>query len=98
MDLVRPLVKSGRGHQYILVILDYATHYPEAIPLRNSSTKTIAIELLLMFSRMGIHKEILTDQRTPFMSKVTKELCKLLGIRQLQTSVYHPQTKGLVEK
>lgn len=25
MDLVGPLVKSTKGHQYILVILDYAT-------------------------------------------------------------------------
>jgi hypothetical protein len=31
MDL--PLVKMARGHQYILVIVDYATRYPEVIPL-----------------------------------------------------------------
>ncbi|CAH2247248.1 PREDICTED: uncharacterized protein LOC108718501 [Pelobates cultripes] len=98
MDLVGPLVKSARGHQYILVILDYATKYPEAIPLRNTSAKTIARELMLMFSRVGIPKEILTDQGTPFMSKVTKELCKLLQIKHLRTSVYHPQTDGLVER
>jgi len=28
MDLVGPLPRSSRGHQYILVILDYATRYP----------------------------------------------------------------------
>ena len=32
MDLVGPLVKSTRGHKYILVIVDYTTRYPEAIP------------------------------------------------------------------
>jgi hypothetical protein len=31
MDLVRPLLKNNRVHQNILVILDYATRYPEAI-------------------------------------------------------------------
>ena len=34
MDLVGLLVKTMRGHQYILVIVDYATRYPEVILLR----------------------------------------------------------------
>ena len=32
------------------------------------------------------------------MYKVMKELCTLLRIKQLRTSVYHPQTDGLVER
>ena len=95
MDLVGPLPKSSRGHQYILVILDYATRYPEAIPLRTMASKGIARELVLMFSRVGIP---LTDQGTPFMSRIMKDLCKLMQIKQLRTSVYHPQTDGLVER
>ena len=98
MDLVGPVVKSARGHQHILVILDYATRYPEAIPLRNTSAKVIAKELVQVFSRVGIPKEILTDPGTPFMSRVTKELCRLYKISHLRTSVYHPQTDGLVER
>uniref|UniRef100_A0A8C5CZT0 ribonuclease H n=1 Tax=Gadus morhua TaxID=8049 RepID=A0A8C5CZT0_GADMO len=98
MDLVGPLPKSSRGHQYILVILDYATRYPEAIPLRTMASKGIASELVLMFSRVGIPEEILTDQGTPFMSRIMKDLCKLMQIKQLRTSVYHPQTDGLVER
>ena len=98
MDLVGPLMESTRGHQHILVIMDYATRYPEAIPLRKTSAKTIAKELFQVFSRVGLPKEVLTDQGTPFMSRVTKELCKLLKVTQLRTSVYHPQTDGLVER
>uniref|UniRef100_A0A803JM67 Gypsy retrotransposon integrase-like protein 1 n=1 Tax=Xenopus tropicalis TaxID=8364 RepID=A0A803JM67_XENTR len=98
MDLVGPIVKSARGHQHILVIMDYATRYPEAIPLRNTSSKSIARELVHVFSRVRIPKEILTDQGTPFMSRVMKELCRLFKVVQLRTSVYHPQTDGLVER
>ena len=32
------------------------------------------------------------------MSKVMADLCKLFQIKQLRTSVYHPQTDGLVER
>ncbi|XP_016307287.1 melanocyte protein PMEL-like [Sinocyclocheilus anshuiensis] len=42
MDLVGPLPKSARGHEHILVVLDYATRYPEAIPLRAANASKAA--------------------------------------------------------
>lgn len=33
MDIVGPLRQSSSGNKYILVVCDYATRYPEAIPL-----------------------------------------------------------------
>uniref|UniRef100_A0A9J7Y940 Gypsy retrotransposon integrase-like protein 1 n=1 Tax=Cyprinus carpio carpio TaxID=630221 RepID=A0A9J7Y940_CYPCA len=98
MDLVGPLPKSARGHEHILVIVDYATRYPEAIPLRKATSKAIAQELFLLCSRVGIPREILTDQGTPFMSRTMADLCHLLKVKQLRTTVYHPQTDGLVER
>ncbi|KAL1282699.1 hypothetical protein QQF64_001502 [Cirrhinus molitorella] len=98
MDLVGPLPKSARGHEHILVVVDYATRYPEAVPLRKATAKAIAQELFLLASRVGIPKEILTDQGTPFMSRLMADLCRLLGVKQLRTTVYHPQTDGLVER
>ncbi|KAL1259047.1 hypothetical protein QQF64_009624 [Cirrhinus molitorella] len=53
MDLVGPLPKSGRGHEHILVIVDYATRYPEAVSLRKATLKVIANELFLLSSRVG---------------------------------------------
>uniref|UniRef100_A0A9J8ATQ4 Gypsy retrotransposon integrase-like protein 1 n=1 Tax=Cyprinus carpio carpio TaxID=630221 RepID=A0A9J8ATQ4_CYPCA len=98
MDLVGPLPKSARGHKHILVIVDYATRYPEAIPLRKATTKAIAQELFTLFSRVGIPSQILTDQGTPFMSRMMADVCKLLKVQQLRTTVYHPQTDGLVQR
>ncbi len=48
--------------------------------------------------RVGIPAEILTDQGTPFMSRLMADLCRLLRVKQLRTTVYHPQTDGLVER
>lgn len=98
MDIVGPLPKSSRGHRYILVILDYATRYPEALPLRTATGKTVAKELFMLCSRVGIPEEILTDQGSCFMLNVMKLLCQLLKVKQLRTSVYHPKTDGLVER
>ena len=53
---------------------------------------------MTLFSRVGIVREILTDQGSCFMSRVLKDLLSLLQIRHLRTSVYHPQTDGLVER
>lgn len=82
----------------MLVIVDYATRYPKAIPLRTAVSKGIAWELFHGFSRVGIPNEILTDQGAEFMSRLMKELCALLQIKQIRTSVFHPQTDGLVER
>lgn len=81
-----------------MVVVDYVTHYPDGIPLRNTTAPTIAMERLKIFAWVGLPKEILTDQGTNISSKLMAELCQLLNIRALKTSVYHPQTNGLVER
>ena len=98
LDIVGPLPKTSRGHRYILVLVDYATRYPEALSLRAATAKAVARELMFLFSRVGIAKEVLTDQGLCFMSRVMKEVLRLLQVKQLRTSVYHPQTDGLVER
>ncbi|KAJ8369543.1 hypothetical protein SKAU_G00095710 [Synaphobranchus kaupii] len=57
MDLVGPLPRTSRGHCYILVILDYATLYPEAVPLCTSITKAIACEVLQLVNWVGLTKK-----------------------------------------
>ena len=46
MDLVGPLPRSRSGNKYILVICEYATRYPKAIPLRSIEPEHIAEELI----------------------------------------------------
>ena len=40
---------------------------------------------------------LLSDWGANFMSSIIDEMCKLLGMRKLQTMLYHPQMNGLVE-
>ncbi len=58
MDVIGPLPKSRRGKRYILVICDYATRFPEAIPIRSVDAEAVAEELVNLFSKFGIPTEI----------------------------------------
>ena len=97
MDIVGPLVRSEKGNRFILVVCDYGTKYPEAIPLKTIDAETVANALIDIFSRTGIPREVLSDQGSNFMSATIKHLCSLLHIKKLKTSPYHPQANGLVE-
>jgi len=40
IDLIGPISPpSEAGHRYILTLVDYATGYPEAVPLKNIDTE-----------------------------------------------------------
>ena len=47
-------------------------HYPEAVPLKNIDTETVAEVLVDIFSRLGVPEEILSDLGTQFISECMK--------------------------
>ena len=98
MDIVGPLPRSAKGNRFVLVICDYATRYPEAVPMKTIDAASVAEELVTIFSRVGIPREVLTDQGTNFTSKLLSELYRMLHIQPIRTTPYHPQTDGLVER
>lgn len=53
---------------------------------------------MLLFSWVEITKDLLTNQGTPFISRLMVDLCLLLQVKCLKTSLYHPQTDGLMER
>ena len=77
---------------------DYASRYPEAFPLRSIDAEHIADELIKIFARVGIPRDILTDQGSNFNTQLLAELYRLLHIHPICTSPYHPQTDGMVER
>ena len=99
IDIVGPFSPaSSRGHKYILTLIDYATRYPEAVPLKNIDTISVAEALMDIFSRVGVPYEILSDNGTQFKSDLMAEIHRLLSIKALYTSPYHAACNGLVER
>lgn len=76
MDIIGPLPKSRRGHRFVLVVCDYAytTCYLEALSMQHVNAGSVAEELVKFFSRVGVPREILTDQGTNFTSQLLTEL------------------------
>lgn len=63
VDLVGPLdPRTTKGNKYILTLIDYATRYPEAVPLPGIETERVAEALVDIISRVGIPRELLSDQ------------------------------------
>ena len=98
IDIVGPLPKTPRGNQYLLTLICAATRYPEAFPLRTYSSLKIIECLDNFFTKFGYPKVIRSDQGTEFTSKVFHEECKKRGVTILHSSIYHPQSAGVIER
>jgi hypothetical protein len=99
VDIIGPIKPRSRsGKAYILVMVDCATRYPEATPLKDITTEAVAEALFTMWTRTGIPEEVLSDRGTQFVSRMMEEVHKLMAIKGLRTTAYHPQCNGLVER
>ena len=93
-----PLKRTKSGNKYVLVVMDYATKWPEAFTLKNTSTETLLDCLVEMTARLGIPEEVLSDNGSNFVSKTMHQFCQLTGIHQIKTSPHHPQTDGMADR
>uniref|UniRef100_A0A8K9UAB6 Gypsy retrotransposon integrase-like protein 1 n=1 Tax=Oncorhynchus mykiss TaxID=8022 RepID=A0A8K9UAB6_ONCMY len=98
IDCVGPLPKTRSGNQFLLTIMCSATRYPEAIPLRTITAKTVVKALVKFFSTFGLPKVIQTDQGSNFMSKLFSNVLNTLCISHQVSSPYHPESQGALER
>ncbi len=98
LDIVGPLPKGKGGARYILTMICLASKWPDAVALKSITAKSVAEGCVEMFSRTGLPLRILTDQGRQFVSQLMKEVCSLCGIDRVQSTPYHPQTNGALER
>lgn len=98
IDIVGPLPKTPSGNQYILSMIDDLTRFVEFASLPDQQADTVARTLYehILF-RYNIPKIIVSDNGTNLKGRVMASMCKLLGVRRLYTTAYHPQS-DLVER
>ena len=83
----------------VLVFQDHFTKHVLVYVAPNQTVKTVTKFLYGGYiSIFGAPARLLSDRSTSFTSSIIQELCKILGVQQLWTTPYHPQTNGLVER
>ena len=99
LDLVGPLPISEHNNKYILTFQDDLTKFIQAIPIPIQEASTVSeVYVRKIICVFGNPKTLLTDQGTNFLSELFKNVCKLFKIKKIQTSSYHPQTNGGLER
>jgi hypothetical protein len=98
LDIVGPLCTTLDRNKYVLTFQDELSKYTLAIPIRQQDAPTIARvfveEIILKF---GIPQTVLSDQGSNFMSEIFTNICKLLKIKKIKCTSYHPQSNGALE-
>lgn len=99
IDFLGPLRETANGYRHILVITDGFTKWVELAATKTQGFPEVARILIeQVICRFGCPKKLLSDRGGNFLSGLAQEVYKVLKIRKVTTSSYHPQTNGLTER
>ena len=81
------------------MITDRFSRLTQVVALRTITAYTVAVAFCDSWVfKYGIPRTLLSDNGPQFNAKFFHSTCRILGITNFSTSVYHPQTKGQVER
>ena len=99
LDILGPLPETNNSNKYILIVADYYTKWTEGYAIPNQEAETVARKVVDEFvARLGVPRQMHSDQGRNFVSAVFTEMCALLGIEKTRTTPLHPQSDGMVER
>ena len=93
IDFITKLPLS-QGYDSILTVTNHdCTKAAIFIPCNEeiNTEQTATLYLKQVVTNFGLPSKIISDQDPRFMSKFTRELCKLMGIEQNISTAYHPR-------
>ena len=81
------------------MFIDYLTKWVEVFPTKDQTALTIAQLLVTeVISRHGVPRDLLSDWGAAFLSSLLNEECQIMGLHKVNTTAYHSQGDGLVER
>lgn len=96
---VLKLPKSACGNQYAIVFVDYLSKWPEVFATADQTALTVTkLFVEEIVCRHGVPARLLSDRGKAFLSQLLQEVCQVMGVKKVNTTAYHPQTDGLVER
>ena len=97
-DITGPFNKTKDGNESILTIIDYFTGFLWAFPIKDMSTETMLEKFIKFFSDHEPPQVIISDRGSNFASELAHAVYALHDIHKIQTTAFHPQTNGRVER
>jgi len=99
LDCCGPIEPSlGRGHHYILVMVDHCSRWVECIPLKTLTAKETCSALNIVFQRIGIPRVVISENSLNFVSNLNKIFFSKFGIELRNSTPLHPQGNSLAER
>ena len=90
---------TDSGYNQVLVKIDHFTKYADAVPCINASAEETSDHLInTWIARHGYPMAFQSGNGTDFVRELTKELMRCSQVAQAHSTIYHPQTNGLVER
>ena len=84
---------------YILTLQRDLTKFLVATPINHKEANIIAHHFVTSFvCTHGMPQNLISDQGTEFLTKIFSEIYKLIGVKRISTSPYHPQANGALER
>jgi transposase InsO family protein len=97
IDICGPYPVTNRHNRYLLKFIDHFSRYPEAIAIASQEMETVARALVTqVFTRHGCPQVLSSDRGTNFMSALFQEMCKLLQIKEINSTAFNPKIQGKV--
>ena len=98
IDLVTECETSTSGNKHVLTIINHLTEWPEAFPIPDKSADTIVSTFINKYPPVHMcPRYILSDNGTEFKNNLMDQVLKQLGIEQIFSAPYHPQSNGTLE-
>ena len=80
-------------------MINRTLRWPEAIPFSSIMAESCARALISTWvSRFGVPALLNSDRGAQFTSSVWSKVCSVLGISLIQTTSFHPQSNGMIER
>jgi hypothetical protein len=98
MDLCGPFPCTTDNNTYIMVLLDIATRFIILRPIADKSAKTVAKELISIFSLVGYPRIINSDRGAEWKNQILDLICDAMKIDKRLSTAYYPQSNGGAER
>ena len=99
MDILGPLPRTRRGYAYVIVFMDYASRYAVLQPLRTQTAAEVArVFVKRICLERAAPRRLLSDLGSAFVGQLMTEVYRVFGVHKVNTTAYHPQTDGMVER